>query len=149
MNQYESILKEYWGYDKFRPLQLEIIESTCSGKDTLGLLPTGGGKSITFQVSALSKSGICIVVTPLIALMKDQVENLKNKNIKAYTIYSGQSKQEIDIMLNNCVYGDIKFLYVSPERLGTEIFKARVPDMNVNLIAVDRSSLYISVGLRF
>ena len=88
MNQYESILKEYWGYDKFRPLQLEIIESTCSGKDTLGLLPTGGGKSITFQVSALSKSGICIVVTPLIALMKDQVENLKNKNIKAYTIYS-------------------------------------------------------------
>ena len=149
MNQYESILKEYWGYDKFRPLQLEIIESTCSGKDTLGLLPTGGGKSITFQVSALSKSGICIVVTPLIALMKDQVENLKNKNIKAYTIYSGQSKQEIDIMLNNCVYGDIKFLYVSPERLGTEIFKARVPDMNVNLIAVDEAHCISQWGYDF
>ena len=149
MNQYESILKEYWGYDKFRPLQLEIIESTCSGKDTLGLLPTGGGKPITFQVSALSKSGICIVVTPLIALMKDQVENLKNKNIKAYTIYSGQSKQEIDIMLNNCVYGDIKFLYVSPERLGTEIFKARVPDMNVNLIAVDEAHCISQWGYDF
>jgi len=149
MNQYESILKEYWGYDKFRPLQLEIIESTCSGKDTLGLLPTGGGKSITFQVSALSKPGICIVVTPLIALMKDQVENLKNKNIKAYTIYSGQSKQEIDIMLNNCVYGDIKFLYVSPERLGTEIFKARVPDMNVNLIAVDEAHCISQWGYDF
>ncbi len=149
MNQYESILKEYWGYDKFRPLQLEIIESTCSGKDTLGLLPTGGGKSITFQVSALSKTGICIVVTPLIALMKDQVENLKNKNIKAYAIYSGQSRQEIDIMLNNCVYGDIKFLYVSPERLGTEIFKARVPDMNVNLIAVDEAHCISQWGYDF
>ena len=149
MNQYESILKEYWGYDKFRPMQLEIVESTCSGNDTLGLLPTGGGKSITFQVSALSKPGICIVVTPLIALMKDQVENLKNKNIKAYAIYSGQSRQEIDIMLNNCVYGDIKFLYVSPERLGAEIFKARVPDMNVNLIAVDEAHCISQWGYDF
>ncbi len=149
MNQYEEILKKYWGYDKFRPMQLEIIESIGSGKDTLGLLPTGGGKSITFQVPALSKPGICIVITPLIALMKDQVENLRKKNIKAYAIYSGQTKQEIDILLNNCIYGEIKFLYISPERIGTEIFKARVPDMNVNLIAVDEAHCISQWGYDF
>ncbi len=149
MNIYEETLKKFWGYDKFRPMQLEIVESVGSGKDTLGLLPTGGGKSITFQVPALAKPGICIVVTPLIALMKDQVENLKNRNIKSYAIYTGQTRQEIDTILNNCVYGDYKFLYVSPERLGTEIFKVRVADMNVNLIAVDEAHCISQWGYDF
>lgn len=144
-----KILLKHWGYSAFRPLQEDIINAAISGKDTLALLPTGGGKSICFQVPALAMEGICIVVSPLIALMKDQVENLVKRNIKAVAIYSGMTKREIDITLDNCVYGDIKFLYISPERIETEIFKARFEKMNVNLIAVDESHCVSQWGYDF
>jgi ATP-dependent DNA helicase RecQ len=134
-----DILKQYWGYDSFRDSQEEIINSVLDENDTLALLPTGGGKSICYQVPALVNKGICIVISPLIALMKDQVENLQKRGIKALAIFSGMNKREIDIALDNCVYGDYKFLYVSPERLQTEIFKVRLAKMKVNLIAVDES----------
>src|SRR3989344_3481385 len=130
-----QVLLKYWGYNAFRELQEDIIADVLAGKDTLALLPTGGGKSICFQVPALAKDGICIVISPLIALMKDQVENLVKRGIKANAIYSGMTKREIDIAIDNCVYGDFKFLYLSPERIETEIFKARLPKMNVNLFA--------------
>ena len=117
MQQYLDILKQYWGYNQFRPLQGDIIQSIAAGKDALGLMPTGGGKSLTFQVPALAMEGVCIVVTPLIALMKDQVENLKKRNISAAAIYTGMSKQDILLTLDNCVFEAYKFLYVSPERL--------------------------------
>src|SRR2546421_12574195 len=120
----QQILKQYWNYDAFRPMQEEIIKSVLLGHDTLALLPTGGGKSICFQVPALAKEGICIVISPLIALMKDQVEQLKAKNIRAASIVSGMTKKEVDIILDNCVYGNYKFLYVSPERLESELFLA-------------------------
>ncbi len=149
MNIYQQILVKYWGFSKFRPLQEDIIRAVSEGKDTLGLMPTGGGKSITFQVTALLKEGICIVVTPLIALMKDQVESLRKKNIKATAVYSGMSKEEIDITLDNCAYGDYKFLYVSPERLGTELFQARVRKMNINLLVVDESHCISQWGYDF
>ncbi len=149
MNKYEQILIKYWGYSKFRPLQEDIIRSVMEGKDTLALLPTGGGKSITFQVPAMSKDGICIVITPLIALMKDQVENLHKRNIKAISIYSGMTKNEIDIALGNCIYGSVKFLYISPERISTEIFKTRVKHMNVNLIAIDEAHCISEWGYDF
>ncbi len=134
-----DILKQYWGYDSFRDSQEEIINSVLDENDTLALLPTGGGKSICYQVPSLVNEGICIVISPLIALMKDQVENLQKRGIKALAIFSGMNKREIDIALDNCVYGDYKFLYVSPERLQTEIFKVRLAKMKVNLIAVDES----------
>lgn len=134
-----DILKQYWGYDSFRDSQEEIINSVLDENDTLALLPTGGGKSICYQVPALVNEGICIVISPLIALMKDQVENLQKRGIKALAIFSGMNKREIDIALDNCVFGDYKFLYVSPERLQTEIFKVRLAKMKVNLIAVDES----------
>ena len=140
---------ETWGYDLFRPLQEEIILSVLSGKDTLALMPTGGGKSITFQVPALAMEGICLVITPLIALMKDQVDQLNRLKIKAMAIHSGMRAYEIDIALNNCVYGGYKFLYVSPERLTTRIFRARVSDMNVNLIAVDEAHCISQWGYDF
>ena len=150
MDKYQKILTKYWGYSNFRPLQHDIITSVGEGKDTLALMPTGGGKSITFQVSALAKEGICIVVTPLIALMKDQVENLKAKKIKAVAIYSGMTKHEIDIALDNCVNDpNLKFLYCSPERLGTELFRVRVQSMNVNLIAVDEAHCISQWGYDF
>ncbi|MDR2962393.1 MAG: RecQ family ATP-dependent DNA helicase [Bacteroidales bacterium] len=149
MTPYESILYKYWNFAKFRPLQQEIIESVCAGRDTLALMPTGGGKSITFQVAALSKEGICIVITPLIALMKDQVDNLKNKGIKALAIYSGLSAREIDIALDNCIYGGVKFLYVSPERLQTPLFVERVQRMNLCLIAVDEAHCISQWGYDF
>ena len=117
---YLEILKQYWGYDHFRGIQEEIINSIGKGHDTLGLMPTGGGKSITFQVPALAKEGLCIVVTPLIALMKDQVQNLRKRGIKAIAVYSGMTREEIVIALENCIFGDYKFLYISPERLDTE-----------------------------
>src|SRR6056297_908498 len=139
MDRYQKILKDHWGYDDFRPMQHEIIASVGSGQDTLGLLPTGGGKSLTFQVPSLAQDGICIVVTPLIALMKDQVYNLRKKDIKAIAIYSGMTKNEIDIALDNCIYGGVKFLYISPERINTELFKTRVKYMQVNLIAIDEA----------
>jgi len=140
---------ETWGYDLFRPLQEEIILSILSGKDSLALMPTGGGKSITFQVPALAMEGICLVITPLIALMKDQVDQLKRLKIKAMAIHSGMSSYEIDIALNNCVYGGYKFLYVSPERLTTRLFRARLNDMNVNLVAVDEAHCISQWGYDF
>jgi ATP-dependent DNA helicase RecQ len=149
MAQIHEILEKYWGYSSFRPLQEDIINSVLAGNDTLALLPTGGGKSICFQVPAMAKEGICIVVSPLIALMKDQVENLVNKGIKAIAITSAMHKREIDIALDNCVHGKIKFLYLSPERLETEIVKVRLQKMNVNLIAVDESHCISQWGYDF
>jgi ATP-dependent DNA helicase RecQ len=149
MSMYHDILKTYWGYSEFRPLQLEIIESICSGKDTLALMPTGGGKSITFQVPGMAKPGLCLVVTPLIALMKDQVENLQDKGIKATAIFSGMSREEIIIALDNCIYGEYKFLYVSPERLSTELFISRLPYLNIHLIAIDESHCISQWGYDF
>jgi ATP-dependent DNA helicase RecQ len=149
MSVYHDILKKYWGYDEFRALQLPIIESVCAGKDTLALMPTGGGKSITFQVPALAMEGICIVVTPLIALMKDQVENLRSRDIKAAAIYSGMTREEIIITLDNCVYGGFKFLYVSPERLSTELFISRLQYLKVCLLAVDESHCISQWGYDF
>jgi len=149
MNKFEQILTKYWGYSKFRPLQEDIIRSVMDGFDTLALMPTGGGKSITFQIPALAKEGICIVITPLIALMKDQVENLQKRNIKAIAIYSGMTKNEIDISLDNCIYGNVKFLYISPERIATELFKIRVKHMNVNLIAIDEAHCISEWGYDF
>src|ERR1700679_82189 len=122
----QQILKQYWKHDKFRPLQEEIIQSVLLGRDTLALLPTGGGKFICFQVPALAKEGICIVISPLIALMKDQVENLKAKGIEAVAIVSGMSKREVDIALDNCIYRPMKFLYLSPERLMSELVRERI-----------------------
>lgn len=144
-----QILIKYWGHKAFRPLQEDIINSVLAGNDTLALLPTGGGKSICFQVPALAKEGICIVISPLIALMKDQVENLVKRGIKAGAIYSGMTPREIDITLDNCVYGDYKFLYVSPERIETELFKARIEKMNVNLFAIDESHCISQWGYDF
>jgi len=149
MSVYHDILKQFWGYDEFRPLQMDIIESICAGKDTLALMPTGGGKSITFQVPALAMDGICIVVTPLIALMKDQVENLRSRDIKATAIYSGMTREEIIITLDNCVYGGFKFLYVSPERLSTELFISRLQYLKVCLLAVDESHCISQWGYDF
>jgi ATP-dependent DNA helicase RecQ len=144
-----QILLKYWGYNGFRPLQEDIINSALAGNDTLALLPTGGGKSICFQVPAMAKEGICIVISPLIALMKDQVENLTKRGIKAVAIYSGMTSREIDITLDNCAYGDIKFLYVSPERIETEIFKERLKKMNVILFAIDESHCISQWGYDF
>lgn len=135
----KNILKKYWGHNSFRSIQEEIINSALDKKDTIALMPTGGGKSICFQIPVLAQDGIGIVISPLIALMKDQVENLQRRNIKAIAIYSGMTYREIDVALDNCVYGDIKFLYISPERLVTKIFQERVKKMNVSLIAVDEA----------
>jgi ATP-dependent DNA helicase, recQ family len=146
---YHKILEKYWGYPAFRPLQEDIIHSVCEGKDTLGLMPTGGGKSITFQVPALAMEGICIVVTPLIALMKDQVDNLRRLGIKATAVYSGMTRQEIIAQLENCIFGDYKFLYVSPERLGTDIFKSKLQAMNVCLLVIDESHCISQWGYDF
>ena len=149
MQQYLDILKQYWGYDDFRPLQGDIIRSIVSGKDTLGLMPTGGGKSLTFQVPTLAMKGICVVVTPLIALMKDQVENLKKRGITAAAIYSGMSHNEILMTLDNAVFEAYKFLYVSPERLATPIFMEKIKQATVCMIAVDESHCISQWGYDF
>ncbi len=146
---YLSILKQYWGYDGFRGIQRDIIESIGNGRDTLGLMPTGGGKSITFQVPALSREGLCIVVTPLIALMKDQVRHLRERGIKAAAVYSGLSREEIIVALENCIFGNYKFLYVSPERLATDIFQAKVRHMPVSFLTVDEAHCISQWGYDF
>jgi len=149
MQKYLSILKQYWGYDQFRPLQGDIIQSIASGKDTLGLMPTGGGKSLTFQVPTMAMGGICVVVTPLIALMKDQVENLKKRGITAAAIFSGMSHNEILMTLDNTVFEAYKFLYVSPERLATPVFMEKIKQAKVCMIAVDESHCISQWGYDF
>ena len=139
MAEVHDILKRFWGYDSFRPLQEDIIHSVLNGNDTLAVLPTGGGKSICFQVPAMAREGICIVVSPLIALMKDQVENLKKRNIPALLIHSGMKKADVVLTLKNATQDYFKFLYVSPERLETSLFLEYLPALNVNLIAVDEA----------
>jgi len=145
----QQILTQYWGYTSFREKQEEIIRSVLDGQDTLALLPTGGGKSVCFQVPALAQEGLCLVISPLIALMQDQVSQLQKRGIKALAIHSGMSKRELDIGLDNAAYGDYKFLYVSPERLETELFQARLEKMNVNLIAVDEAHCISQWGYDF
>ena len=146
---YREILRQYWGYDDFRGIQREIIESIGSGHDTLGLMPTGGGKSITFQVPALAQKGTCIVITPLIALMKDQVDHLRRRDIRAAAIYSGLTREEIIVILENCIFGDIKILYVSPERLSSELFQTKLRHMHVSFITVDEAHCISQWGYDF
>lgn len=149
IDNYKEILHHYWGYDDFRGIQREIIESIGSGHDTLGLMPTGGGKSITFQVPALAQEGTCIVITPLIALMKDQVDNLRRKGIKAAAIYSGLTHEEIIITLENAIFGAVKLLYVSPERLSSELFQTKLRHMKVSFITVDEAHCISQWGYDF
>jgi ATP-dependent DNA helicase RecQ len=149
LSKINEILLKYWGYNGFRPLQEDIINSVLAGKDTLALLPTGGGKSICYQVPTLAKEGICIVISPLISLIKDQVETLRSNGIIAVSVHSGLHKREIDIALDYCVYGKPKFLFVSPERLETELFKVRVQKMKVNLIAIDEAHCISQWGYDF
>ncbi|HEY0771400.1 MAG TPA: RecQ family ATP-dependent DNA helicase, partial [Sphingobacteriaceae bacterium] len=144
-----SVLSKYWKHSQFRPLQEDIVNSVIAGKDTLALLPTGGGKSVCFQVPGLIREGLCLVISPLIALMKDQVEQLRSRDILAVAIYSGMSRHEIDVALNNAMSGVIKFLYVSPERLQTELFIERFKQMNVGLIAVDEAHCISQWGYDF
>jgi len=146
---YRQILTKYWGYASFRPLQEDIIRSVAEGRDTLALMPTGGGKSITFQVPALAHEGICLVITPLISLMKDQVNRLNDLEIKSLGIHSGMSAEEIDNALENAIYGDYKFLYVSPERISTRIFEAKVKRMNLSLVAIDEAHCISQWGYDF
>lgn len=145
----KEILHKYWGYSEFRPAQEQIISSVMAGRDTLALMPTGGGKSLTYQVPTMARKGVCIVVTPLIALMKDQVDRLRKLGISAVAIHSGMSYSKIDIALDNCVYGDVKFLYIAPERLATETFRLRVQRMNVSLLAVDEAHCISQWGYDF
>ena len=137
MQDIHSILKQYWGFESFRPLQEDIIHAVLDGKDTLALMPTGGGKSLCYQVPAMAREGMCLVISPLIALMKDQVENLRKKSITAFAIYSGMSRKEVINTFKVASESNCRFLYVSPERLETALFKEWLPGLNINLIAVD------------